>query len=138
MPTGTVIETEVCVIGGGAAGITLAREFINSLRSLGCRFALDDFGIGFSSFHYLRNLPVDFVKIDGSFVRNLHLDEEDRIFVKAMVDLASGLGITCIAEFVENGEIVTILRELGVELGQGYYIARPQQDTIIGSQAYFS
>ena len=118
--------------------LSQAREFIDSLRSLGCRFALDDFGIGFSSFHYLRNLPVDFVKIDGSFVRNLHLDEEDRIFVKAMVDLASGLGITCIAEFVENGEIVNVLKELGVELGQGYHIARPQKDTLPDGHTHFS
>ncbi|WP_455209402.1 EAL domain-containing protein [Kaarinaea lacus] len=114
-----------------------AREFIDSLKSLGCRFALDDFGIGFSSFHYLRNLPVDFVKIDGSFVRNLHHDTEDRIFVKAMVDLATGLGITCIAEFVENAEIVSILKELGVGLGQGYHIARPQHDTIAGGITQF-
>jgi len=118
--------------------LSQAREFIDSLRSLGCRFALDDFGIGFSSFHYLRNLPVDFVKIDGSFVRNLHYDAEDRIFVKAMVDLASGLGITCIAEFVENTEIVTILKDLGVGLGQGYHIARPQANTIPGGQTQFS
>ena len=117
--------------------LTQAREFIDSLRSLGCRFALDDFGIGFSSFHYLRNLPVDYVKIDGSFVRNLHQDEEDRIFVKAMVDLASGLGITCIAEFVENGDIVTVLKDLGVSLGQGYHIARPQEDTITPKEAHF-
>jgi diguanylate cyclase (GGDEF)-like protein/PAS domain S-box-containing protein len=114
-----------------------AREFIDSLRSLGCRFALDDFGIGFSSFHYLRNLPVDYVKIDGSFVRNLHLDAEDRIFVKAMVDLARGLGITCIAEFVENGDIVNVLKELGVELGQGYHIARPRKNTIPDGRAHF-
>jgi diguanylate cyclase (GGDEF)-like protein/PAS domain S-box-containing protein len=118
--------------------LSQAREFIDSLRSLGCRFALDDFGIGFSSFHYLRNLPVDFVKIDGSFVRNLHYDAEDRIFVKAMVDLATGLGITCIAEFVENSEIVSILKDLGVGLGQGYHIARPQDDTIPGGHAQFS
>ncbi|WP_455221946.1 EAL domain-containing protein [Kaarinaea lacus] len=118
--------------------LSQAREFIDSLRSLGCRFALDDFGIGFSSFHYLRNLPVDFVKIDGSFVRNLHYDAEDRIFVKAMVDLATGLGITCIAEFVENTEIVTILKDLGVGLGQGYHIARPQANTIPGGQAQFT
>lgn len=117
--------------------LSQAREFIDSLRSLGCRFALDDFGIGFSSFHYLRNLPVDFVKIDGSFVRNLHHNAEDRIFVKAMVDLASGLGITCIAEFVENAEIVAILKELGVELGQGYHIARPQDDTLPEGHAQF-
>jgi len=118
--------------------LSQAREFIDSLRSLGCRFALDDFGIGFSSFHYLRNLPVDFVKIDGSFVRNLHYDAEDRIFVKAMVDLASGLGITCIAEFVENTEIVTILKDLGVALGQGYHIARPQANTIPDGRTQFS
>ena len=77
------------------------------------------------------------VKIDGSFVRNLHQDEEDRIFVKAMVDLASGLGITCIAEFVENGDIVTVLKDLGVSLGQGYHIARPQEDTITTKEAHF-
>jgi len=102
-----------------------AREFINALRRLGCRFALDDFGIGFSSFQYLRNLPVDYVKIDGSFVRNLHVDADDRIFVKAIAELAHGLGIPCIAEFVENGHIVTVLKELGVHLGQGYHLARP-------------
>ena len=107
-----------------------AREFIDSLQSIGCRFALDDFGTGFSSFHYLRNLPVDYVKIDGSFVRNLHIDQEDRVFVKAMVELAQGLGITCIAEFVENREIVGILRNLGVELGQGYYLSKPKPDTL--------
>ena len=133
-PTKLIFEvTETAAV----ENLSQAREFIDSLRSLGCRFALDDFGIGFSSFHYLRNLPVDYVKIDGSFVRNLHQDEEDRIFVKAMVDLASGLGITCIAEFVENGEIVTVLKELGVELGQGYHIARPQDDTISNKEAQF-
>jgi len=114
-----------------------ARGFIDSLHSLGCRFALDDFGIGFSSFQYLRNLPVDFVKIDGSFVKNLHRDTEDQIFVKAMVDLAKCLGITCIAEFVENSEIVEALKDLGVTLGQGYYIARPQENTILGEHAQF-
>ena len=133
-PTKIIFEvTETAAV----ENLSQAREFIDSMRSLGCRFALDDFGIGFSSFHYLRNLPVDFVKIDGSFVRNLHQDEEDRIFVKAMVDLATGLGITCIAEFVENGEIVTVLKELGVSLGQGYHIARPQDDTIPNSNVHF-
>ena len=107
-----------------------AREFMDALRKLGCRFALDDFGIGFSSFHYLRNLPVDYVKIDGSFVRNLHIDKADQVFVKAMVDLATNLGITCIAEFVENGDIVDVLRELNVAQGQGYFLSRPQADTL--------
>lgn len=118
--------TETAAVGN----LSEAREFIDSLKAIGCRFALDDFGIGFSSFHYLRNLPVDFVKIDGSFVRNLHVDKDDRVFVKAMVDLAHGLGITCIAEFVENKEIVGILQNLGVELGQGYYLAKPEADTL--------
>lgn len=118
--------TETAAVGN----LSEAREFIDALKGIGCRFALDDFGIGFSSFHYLRNLPVDFVKIDGSFVRNLHVDKDDRVFVKAMVDLAHGLGITCIAEFVENKEIVEILQNLGVELGQGYYLAKPQADTL--------
>jgi len=119
-----VTETEA------VENLTNARKFIEKLQKIGCRFALDDFGIGFSSFHYLRNLPVNFVKIDGSFVRNLHINNEDRVFIKAMVDLANGLNITCIAEFVENQEIVNILRELGVHSGQGYYLARPTALTL--------
>jgi diguanylate cyclase (GGDEF)-like protein/PAS domain S-box-containing protein len=115
-----VTETEA------VQNLTEAQSFINALRKLGCRFALDDFGIGFSSFQYLRNLAVDFVKIDGSFVRNLHVDKDDRVFVKAIVDLAHGLGISCIAEFVENEHIVDILLGLGVSLGQGYHLARPE------------
>ena len=119
-----VTETEA------VENLTHARKFIEKLQKIGCRFALDDFGIGFSSFHYLRNLPVNFVKIDGSFVRNLHVNREDRVFIKAMVDLAKGLNITCIAEFVENAEIVNILHELGVHSGQGYYLARPEAQTL--------
>ena len=65
------------------------------------------------------------MKIDGSFVRNLHVDADDRIFVKAIAELAHGLGIPCIAEFVENGHIVAVLKEMGVHLGQGYHLARP-------------
>jgi diguanylate cyclase (GGDEF)-like protein/PAS domain S-box-containing protein len=114
-----VTETEA------VENLSKAREFIDDLRALGCRFALDDFGIGFSSFHYLRNLPVDYIKIDGSFVRNLHTDSDDRLFVKAIVDLATGLQIPCIAEFVENGHIIEVLADLGVDYGQGYHLARP-------------
>lgn len=126
-PTHIIFEvTETAAV----ENLTNARQFMESLQKIGCRFALDDFGIGFSSFHYLRNLPVDFVKIDGSFVRNLHLNREDRVFVKAMVDLAHGLGITCIAEFVENADIVDILKTLGVESGQGYYLARPSANPL--------
>lgn len=121
-----VTETEA------VENLSKAREFIDALRDIGCKFALDDFGIGFSSFHYLRNLPVDYIKIDGSFVRNLHVDGDDRLFVKAIVDLAKGLKISCIAEFVENSHIIDILSELGVKLGQGYYIAKPSRDFIDG------
>ncbi len=116
-----VTETEA------VENLSQARSFIDELRGIGCRFALDDFGIGFSSFHYLRNLPVDYIKIDGSFVRNLHVDSDDQLFVKAIVDLAKGLGIPCIAEFVENGHIVDVLSELGVDLGQGYHLALPAE-----------
>ncbi len=104
-----------------------ARVFIESLQGLGCRFALDDFGIGFSSFHYLKNLPVDFIKIDGSFVRNMHKDPADAIFVKSITELAHGLGIVTIAEFVEHAEVMQELRKLGVDMGQGYYLGKPTE-----------
>lgn len=108
-----------------------ARSFIDSLRSLGCRFALDDFGVGYSSFHYLRNLPVDMIKIDGSFVRNLHLNQFDRIIIKAISDVADGLAILTIAEFVENEEIRNLLLDLGIEYGQGYQLAMPEKTFFI-------
>lgn len=107
-----------------------ARSFIESLRSLGCRFALDDFGVGYSSFHYLRNLPVDMIKIDGSFVRNLHLNQFDRIIIKAISDVANGLAILTIAEFVENEEIQNLLLDLGIEYGQGYQLAMPEEECV--------
>ncbi|HEY9053093.1 MAG TPA: EAL domain-containing protein [Gammaproteobacteria bacterium] len=114
-----VTETEA------VKNIVTAKEFIESMRALGCRFALDDFGVGFSSFHYLKNLPIDYIKIDGSFVRNLDSQDEDRVFVKATVDIAKSLGILTIAEFVENGHIMEILNELGTDYGQGYFLGRP-------------
>ncbi|VAX09181.1 diguanylate cyclase/phosphodiesterase (GGDEF & EAL domains) with PAS/PAC sensor(s) [hydrothermal vent metagenome] len=103
-----------------------AKSFINALRSLGCRFALDDFGMGYSSFQYLKNLPVDMVKIDGNFVRNLHNNHDDRVIVKAMCELARGMHIHTIAEFVENEEIMILLQEFGIDYGQGFYIAYPE------------
>jgi len=106
---------------------TRARSFIESLRSMGCRFALDDFGVGYSSFNYLRNLPVDMIKIDGSFVRNLHLNQFDRIIVKAISDVSDGLAVMTIAEFVENEEIRNLLLDLGIRYGQGYHLAMPDE-----------
>lgn len=107
------------------ADFGLARNMMTSLRKLGCRFALDDFGVGFSSFFYLKQLPVDYIKIDGSFIRNLDQDMDDRILVKAMSDVATGFGKKTIAEYVENADILRILKELRVDLAQGYHIGKP-------------
>lgn len=127
-PSGIVFEvTETAAV----ENFTDAVDFIGALRDMGYRFALDDFGAGFSSFHYLKHIPVDYVKIDGSFVRNLHRDRADRIFVKAIAEMAKGLNVTTIAEFVENRETVEILRKLGIALGQGYFFAKPAPEFVI-------
>ncbi|MFO1430615.1 MAG: EAL domain-containing protein [Candidatus Competibacteraceae bacterium] len=121
-PSSIVFEvTETAAV----ENFTEACDFIQALREMRYRFALDDFGAGFSSFDYLKHIPVDYVKIDGSFVRNLNNDKVDQIFVKAIADMANGLGVKTIAEFVENYPIVETLRGLGVSLGQGYYFAKP-------------
>ncbi|MBF8278511.1 MAG: hypothetical protein HW390_3584 [Candidatus Brocadiaceae bacterium] len=105
-----------------------AIKFIRELRSLGCSFSLDDFGVGFTSFRYLKEMEVDYVKIDGSFIRKLHENKIDRLFVKAIADVAKGMGIKTIAEFVENEEIMRILREYGVDYARGYFIGKPAPD----------
>ncbi|MBU6391081.1 MAG: EAL domain-containing protein [Planctomycetota bacterium] len=105
-----------------------AVEFIHNLRLIGCRFSLDDFGVGFTSFKYLKEMEVDYIKIDGSFIRNLPENQSDRLFVKAMTDVAKGMGIKTIAEFVENKKTVDILKEYGVDYAQGYYIGKPSLD----------
>lgn len=102
-----------------------AREFIQSLKGVGCRFSMDDFGVGFSSLHYLRNLPVDFIKIDGSFIRNIDTDETDQFMVSAITSIARGLGIRTVAECVETRNIYDRVCEVGVDLVQGYYLGRP-------------
>jgi EAL domain-containing protein (putative c-di-GMP-specific phosphodiesterase class I) len=102
-----------------------ARLFILELKKLGCRFALDDFGTGYASFYYLRSLPVDYIKIDGAFVRELQKKEQDRLFIKAMVDVARGLRIKSVAEYVNNQETLEILKVYGVDYAQGYFIGKP-------------
>lgn len=102
-----------------------AARLMRSVHDLGCRFALDDFGSGFASYAYLRQLPVDDVKIDGAFIRDLVENREDRIFVKAITDISHAMGKRVIAEFVENEAILDILGELGVDYAQGYHIGRP-------------
>ena len=108
-----------------AVANTLARDFAERLHELGCRFALDDFGAGFGSFHYVKRLPVDYLKIDGEFVRNLATNETDRLLVTAVVEIARGMGKETIAEFVGDGRTVEVLRELGVDWGQGYHLGEP-------------
>jgi diguanylate cyclase (GGDEF)-like protein/PAS domain S-box-containing protein/excisionase family DNA binding protein len=104
--------------------VTLA--FIRRLKDMGCRFALDDFGAGFSSFYYLKRFEVDYLKIDGGFVRDLATDEGNRIFVKAMNDVARGLKKQVIAEWVESPEVLKVLLEMGAEYGQGYLFQQPE------------
>lgn len=102
-----------------------ARQFILALKKLGCTFALDDFGSGLSSFAYLKTLPVDFVKIDGFFVRDIVKDSVDHAMVKAINDMAHAMDKQTIAEFVEDREILEMLVDLGVDYVQGYGIAQP-------------
>jgi diguanylate cyclase (GGDEF)-like protein/PAS domain S-box-containing protein len=108
--------------------VIAAREWMRRLRDLGCRFALDDFGIGFSSFSYLQSLPADYVKIDGSFIRDLDSNLANRALVKAIDTVAHTLGKETIAEQVESHGAVQVLRELGVEFGQGFVLGEPRTE----------
>ncbi|QKE62770.1 EAL domain-containing protein [Aquipseudomonas campi] len=103
-----------------------ATRFIGELQGLGCRFSLDDFCAGMSSFMYLKHLPVDYLKIDGSFVRDMLEDPIDRAMVEVINHIGHVMGKLTIAEFVESEEILQALREIGVDYAQGYVIARPQ------------
>jgi diguanylate cyclase (GGDEF)-like protein/PAS domain S-box-containing protein len=107
------------------ADVNAAEILMRELQSLGCRFALDDFGVGFSSFYYLRELPLDIVKIDGSFIKQLPTTPKDQVFVKALTDMSSALGKETIAEFVEDQTTLGLLASMGVNYAQGYYIGRP-------------
>ncbi|WP_190287970.1 DUF1631 family protein [Marichromatium sp. AB31] len=102
-----------------------AVRLLESLQSMGCPISLDDFGSGMSSYGYLKQLPVDFVKIDGSFVKDILSNPHDRAIVKSFNEIAHFMGKETIAEYVENQEILALLRELGVDYVQGYGIARP-------------
>ena len=107
------------------ANMELARAFAERLKGVGCRFALDDFGAGFSSFYYLKHLPLDYLKIDGDFIRSLTSSDTDQLVVRSMVDIARGMGMKTIAEFVEDAETATMLRAMGVDYSQGYHHGRP-------------
>jgi diguanylate cyclase (GGDEF)-like protein/PAS domain S-box-containing protein len=109
------------------ASFSQANRFIQALRELGCKFALDDFGTGLSSFGYLKHFPVDYLKIDGSFVREILHDPIDREMVRSINEIGHLTGKQTIAEFAENAEIIEMLRNIGVDFAQGYGIAQPQR-----------
>ncbi|MEW5786267.1 MAG: EAL domain-containing protein [Pseudomonadota bacterium] len=117
------------------ANFTSATRIMGQLRGLGCAFGLDDFGVGYSSFQYLKELPVDFVKIDGSFIKGLLLNQDDVVFVKALNDAVQGFGKATIAEFVEDEATLTILREIGVDYAQGYLVGRPAPEILAEGNA---
>lgn len=126
-PTAIIFEVTETV---AVANLHQAKLMMTAIKALGCRFSLDDFGVGFASFNYMRELPIDIIKIDGIFVRHLDHNADDQLFVKALIDVAKGLGKKTVAEYVENAEILEILREYGVDYAQGFYIGRPKESLI--------
>jgi diguanylate cyclase (GGDEF)-like protein/PAS domain S-box-containing protein len=117
------------------ASFSQANRFIHALKELGCRFALDDFGTGLSSFGYLKHFPVDFLKIDGSFVKEILHDPIDREMVRSINEIGHLTGKETIAEFAENPEIIEMLRSLGVDYAQGYGISTPQRVMKVAERA---
>lgn len=103
----------------------LLEKFVQNLKLQGFSFAIDDFGSGFSTFHYIKKFPIDYIKIDGEFIINIDKDEKDMAFVKSIVSLAKELGVKTVAEYVENKETIEHLKNMGVDFAQGYYIGRP-------------
>lgn len=108
------------------ANLEFAREFMESMQGLGCYIALDDFGSGLSSFSYLKNLPLDYIKIDGIFVKEMLEDKSSMIMVEAIHSVGKKLGLMTVAEFVENADTITMLKEIGVDFAQGYVYSEPE------------
>lgn len=105
--------------------IESAKQFAYGLHNLGCKLAIDDFGSGFATFYYLKHLEFDYLKIDGEFIKNLPTSPTDQLVVRSLVDIAKGLGKQTIAEFVEDEVTVGMLRDFGVDWGQGYHLGKP-------------
>ena len=115
--------------------VEMAKTFFTRLKELGCGCALDDFGMGFTSLYYLKQFDVDYLKVDGTFVRELPNDEANRLFMRALCDVAKGLQREVIAEWVETPEILSELESLGVEYAQGHYVGRPARFATYDSEA---
>ncbi|HAG52845.1 MAG TPA: hypothetical protein DCL21_03565 [Alphaproteobacteria bacterium] len=128
LPKGTIVFeiTETAAL----RDLSKAQTAIADLKRHGCCFALDDFGTGYSSFHYVKNLDVDFIKIDGSFIRNMTNSSEDHVFVKALYNVASEMKIKTIAEMVEDLPTAELLNEIGIDYAQGYYFGKPKPTLI--------
>lgn len=110
--------------------LALLERFLNDLKADGFKLAIDDFGSGFSSFHYLRRFPIDYLKIEGDFIANMLNSDKDRTFVTSIRSLAREMGITVVAEFVESAEVLGELEKMEVHLAQGYYIGRPERNLL--------
>jgi diguanylate cyclase (GGDEF)-like protein len=115
--------TETAAVGYFANAI----NFINTLRNQGIKFALDDFGTGLSSYSYLKNLPIDILKIDGAFVKNIYKDKIDLAFVQSICDIGHTMGLKIVAEYVESKAIYDVLEKMNVDYGQGFYLAKPKR-----------
>lgn len=113
--------TETAAVTNLDAAVTLATQ----LRSFGCRITLDDFGSGFGSFVHLKHLPITGIKIDGEFVKGIETNEADAVLVSGIVQIANGLGLSAVAEWVERPSQVDALKRLGVRVGQGFHLGRP-------------
>lgn len=107
------------------ANMSKAVEFITHIKQMGCNFSLDDFGSGLSSFSYLKNMPVDNIKIDGVFIREIHSDSINKVFVESIHNISKTMGIKTTAEYVENEEILKCIKEIGIDYAQGYHISKP-------------
>jgi diguanylate cyclase (GGDEF)-like protein len=106
--------------------MAVLERFIGNLKDVGFKLAIDDFGSGFSSFHYVKRFPIDILKIEGDFVMNMVASDKDRALVRSIVALAKELGIRTVAEYVETEAVFDAVRELGIDLGQGHHIGRPR------------
>jgi EAL domain-containing protein (putative c-di-GMP-specific phosphodiesterase class I) len=103
----------------------MLQKFVARMRNEGFQFAVDDFGSGYSSFKYLKLFPIDYIKIEGEFIRNMLDDREFMAYTKSIVTLAQELGVKTVAEYVEDARIVAACRDLGIDYVQGYYVGRP-------------